>query len=377
MPNFNNELKGLSRSDLELIIGAGPHVPETVKQTASAILLGNLATDTTALLAAMNKRSPALRECIAQLQTLKEYLDSSPLDDLAGEVTTILDTATASLGGRSRGDTGAVPSRLDDSDTHVMVAGSATPASTSSSATPRLHEQPKPEVTITPALIMAADSSNSPEYANSLATAMSDLAVAYAINTPLRVAHFLSQIGHESSFKTRAESGNYKAKRMREVFGCKGGMKNYDATKDDCKIGRLRSKLWTEEARYAGNARNLLSYAYALRMGNGDEASGDGFKYRGRGMVQLTGKTNYSDFTKSHNLKFSHDRQDFVANPDLISTGLKYGIESAFFFWNTRNINEIADRDNIKEVTRKVNGGLNGLSDRKLRLARVRLALGI
>jgi predicted chitinase len=164
---------------------------------------------------------------------------------------------------------------------------------------------------------------------------------------------------------------------MREVFGCKGGMKNYDATKDDCKFGRLRCKLWTEEARYAGNARNLLSYAYALRMGNGDEASGDGFKYRGRGMMQLTGKTNYRDFTKSHNLKLPNDQQDFVANPDLLSTELKYGIESAFFFWNARNINEIADRDNIEEVTRKVNGGLNGLSDRKLRLARVRQALGI
>jgi predicted chitinase len=234
-----------------------------------------------------------------------------------------------------------------------------------------------PNIIITPALIKAADSSNPPDFVNLLASAMSDLAEAYAIKTPLRVAHFLSQIGHESNFKMKAESGNYKAKRMREVFGCKGGMKNYDATKDDCKLGRLRDKLWTEETKYAGNAHNLLSYAYASRLGNGDEASGDGFKYRGRGMVQLTGKTNYSDFTKSHNLKLPGDRQDFVANPELLTTVLKYGVESAFFFWDVRNINEAADRDSIEEVTKLVNGGLNGLSDRKLRVARVRQVLGI
>ena len=398
MPNGSETLEGLPRSDLELIIGAGPRVPESVKQAARAIIIGNLATDTAALLAALERRSQALRQCIADLQTLKAFLDSGPFDDLAGKVSRILDAATASLGGspaagmgrapvgvggvpRGSGapSRGAAPSPRDGTD--IATAGSG-PAATPTPERPAVpppapRGTPARVVTITSALITAADSSNPPDYVDSLASVMSDLAEAYAIDTPLRVAHFLSQIGHESSFRVKAESGSYSAKRMREVFGCKGGMKNYDAARDDCKLGRLRDKLWTEEARYAGNAPNLLSYAYALRMGNGDEASGDGFKYRGRGMMQLTGKTNYSDFTRSHNQKLPADRQDFVANPDLLSTELKYGVESAFFFWDANNINAQADRDDIEAVTTRVNGGLNGLPDRRMRLARVRQVLGI
>ena len=94
MPNGSETLEGLSRSDLELIIGAGPRVPESVKQAARAIIIGNLATDTAALLAALERRSQALRQCIADLQTLKAFLDSGPFDDLAGKVSRILDAAT-------------------------------------------------------------------------------------------------------------------------------------------------------------------------------------------------------------------------------------------------------------------------------------------
>jgi len=232
-------------------------------------------------------------------------------------------------------------------------------------------------VKITPALITAADSSNTADYVNSLAPAMDEMAQAYAINTPLRVAHFLSQIGHESSFKVKAEGGIYTAPRMRAVFGCKGGIKNYNAATDDCNFGRLRDKLWSQESFYAGNARNLLAYVYASRLGNGDEASGDGYNYRGRGMMQLTGKDWYRDFTNSHNLKLPADKQDFVANPDLISTSIKYGVESAFFFWDRNGLNAVADTDNVEAVTTRVNGGLNGLDDRKLRLAKVKKLLGI
>ncbi len=232
-------------------------------------------------------------------------------------------------------------------------------------------------VTITTSLIDAADSSNTADYVASLAPALDALAKAYAIDTPLRVAHFLAQIGHESSFKVKAENGNFTAARMRAVFGCKGGIKNYNATTDDCNLGRLRDKLWSQESFYAGNARNLLSYAYASRLGNGDEASGDGYNYRGRGMMQLTGKDNYRAFTDSHNKKLPADKQDFVANPDLISTVLKYGAESAVFFWNENGLNALADKDDIEAVTTRVNGGLNGLDDRKLRLAKVKKVLGI
>ncbi|HJY84134.1 MAG TPA: lytic enzyme [Candidatus Binatia bacterium] len=230
---------------------------------------------------------------------------------------------------------------------------------------------------ITTALLKAADSTNSDEYYGSIVKMMNQYAEAYAINTALRVAHFLSQIGHESGFRVVEENGNYSAKRMREVFGCRGGSKNYDAAKDECTMGRSREKLWTEETTYARNAKNLLAYVYASRLGNGDEVSGDGYKYRGRGMMQLTGKINYSGFTTSHNQKNPADPRDFVANPDLLITDMQYGIESAFYFWDARNINPIADSDDVTKVTEAVNGGLNGLPDRKARLEKVKRALGI
>ncbi len=235
---------------------------------------------------------------------------------------------------------------------------------------------PNPPPLITPALLLAAEPGIVAAYSNDIAPAMDAYARAYAVNTKLRIAHFLAQMGHESSFKVREEDGVYSAKRMREVFGCKGGMKQYNAATGDCRLGRLRDKLWTQESTYAGNAKNLLSYAYASRNGNGDEASGEGFAYRGRGMVQLTGKSNYALFTKAHNAKNPDDLQDFVRNPDLLSKQLKYGVESAFFFWDNNRLNALADRDDVKAVTIAVNGGENGLPDRMARLARVKKALG-
>lgn len=230
---------------------------------------------------------------------------------------------------------------------------------------------------ITTALLKAADSTNTGEYYDSIVAPMATYAEAYAIDTALRVAHFLSQIGHESGFRVVEENGSYSAKRMREIFGCRGGSGNYDATKDDCKRGRLRDKLWTEDARYAGNPENLLGFVYASRLGNGDEASGDGYTYRGRGMMQLTGKTNYSKFTTSHNAKNPDDPRDFVANPDLLVTNPAYGIESAFFFWDARGLNALADADDVVGVTKAVNGGTIGLPDREKRLKMVKKELGI
>ena len=230
---------------------------------------------------------------------------------------------------------------------------------------------------ITTALLKAADSTNTDEYYDSILEMMNQYCEAYEINTPLRVAHFLSQIGHESKFKIVEENGNYSAKRMREFFGCRGGPRNYNAAQDECTAGRLREKLWTEESKYARNAKNLFSYVYASRLGNGDEASGDGHKYRGRGMMQLTGKTNYSQFTASHNQKNPNDPRDFVANPELLVTDRQYGIESAFYFWDARSLNAIADSDNVRDVTIAINGALNGLADREARLQSVKKALGI
>jgi predicted chitinase len=237
-------------------------------------------------------------------------------------------------------------------------------------------------VTVTAELLLAADASNSLEYYRSIAASLDGFAGAYAINTATRLAHFLAQIGHESSFRAIEENGSYSARRMRELFGCRGGPARYDALRDDCALGadghpaRARPKLWTDAAYYARNPQNLLSYVYALRLGNGDEPSGDGFRYRGRGLIQLTGRSNYRDFSACHNRLNPQDRQDFVANPDLLVSELKYALESAFYFWDARNVNAIADTDNVADVTYAINGGYNGLDDREARLVRIKAAMG-
>ena len=235
---------------------------------------------------------------------------------------------------------------------------------------------------ITVALLRAADNSNNEEYYKTIVDSLNEFAKTYAVNTPLRIAHFLAQIAHESHLRSIEENGKYSAKRMREIFGCKGGKKNYNKATDDSingTIGRLRPKLWDEENKYANNPKNLLSFVYASRssLGNGDEASGDGYTYRGRGMMQLTGKANYSAFTIAHNKKSPNDEQDFVANPDLVFTNKSYGVESAFYFWDSKKLNSIADEDDVEKVTIKVNGGTNGIDDRKAHLLKLKQMLGI
>jgi predicted chitinase len=259
------------------------------------------------------------------------------------------------------------------------------PPGASRSRVPR-SQQPLPQAeaaVVSVALLRVADGSNPDTYYEGIVAALADSARRYRVDTPLRLAHFLAQIGHESSFRATEESGSYSAPRMHEIFGCRGGPSQYDRAEDDCKLGpdgkpaRLRPKLWTEQASYAGNPQRLLSYVYANRLGNGDEASGDGYRYRGRGLVQLTGKANYAAFTEAHNVRDSDDLRDFVAEPDLLLSELKYAIESAFYYWDARTVNALADLDDLEGVTRAVNGGLNGLIDRGARLARIKKALGI
>jgi len=242
---------------------------------------------------------------------------------------------------------------------------------------------PSPQPVVTLALLRAADASNSDAYYAGIVDALNDGARRYAVNTPLRLAHFLAQIGHESGFRALEENGRYSAPRMREIFGCRGGPARYDRALDDCRLDaegrpdRLRPKLWLEADSYAGNPERLLSYVYASRLGNGDEASGEGFRYRGRGLIQLTGKDNYADFTAAHNARNSLDPRDFVAEPELLMSELKYAIESAFYYWDARTVNPLADQDDLDQVTRAINGGLNGLEDRGARLASIKKVLGI
>ena len=163
----------------------------------------------------------------------------------------------------------------------------------------------------------------------------------FQINTPLRLCHFLAQCGHESgNFKAVNENLNYGAKGLLGLF------KKYFPTEAKAK-------------EYERKPEKIANLIYGGRMGNGPEASGEGYKFRGRGYIQLTGKDNYSAFDKVV-------AEDIVANPDLVAT--KYPLLSAAWFWNSRKLNELADKGatdtEVTSITKKVNGGTIGLEDR-------------
>lgn len=162
----------------------------------------------------------------------------------------------------------------------------------------------------------------------------------FSIYTPLRLAHFLSQCGHESwNFTATVENLNYSEEALNRVFG------KYFPD------GLAKS--------YARQGQRIGSRVYANRMGNGDEASGEGFKYRGRGFIQLTGKVNYASFDKLV-------EENIIEQPELVAT--KYPLLSAAWYWNSRNLNAIADLGDsdavVTKITKVVNGGLNGYDDR-------------
>lgn len=163
----------------------------------------------------------------------------------------------------------------------------------------------------------------------------------YNITQPLRLAHFLAQLAHESAdFTAVVENLNYSSDGLLKTFP------KY-----------FKDRVIADQ--YARNPQKIGSRVYANRMGNGDEASGDGFKYRGRGYLQLTGKSNYKAFS-------AFIGQDCVADPTLVAN--KYPMDSAVWFFDVNKIWDICDKgageDVVKAVTRKVNGGLNGLADR-------------
>lgn len=161
----------------------------------------------------------------------------------------------------------------------------------------------------------------------------------FGIDTPLRKAHFLSQLAHESGgLKYSQENLNYSAKGLRSVFG-----KHF--------------KTIELAQAYARQPEKIANRVYANRMGNGSEASGDGWKYRGRGLIQLTGKFMYESFAKAHGV-------DCVNNPDLLLDS-EIALTSACWYWKKRKINTYADNDDIHMVTKRVNGGQNGILDRQ------------
>jgi putative chitinase len=169
-----------------------------------------------------------------------------------------------------------------------------------------------------------------------------DTAARFGITNTLRLAHFLAQCGHESGgFRAVQENLNYGAKGLLTIF------KKYFKTIEKAKA-------------YERKPEKIANLVYGNRMGNGSEASGDGWKHRGRGYIQLTGKDNYEAFDATV-------PEDIMANPDLVAT--KYALASAGFFFKKNNLWSICDRgsspDVVTSVTKRVNGGTIGLADRQ------------
>lgn len=159
----------------------------------------------------------------------------------------------------------------------------------------------------------------------------------YAINTPKREAAFLANLLHETAGLTVfIENLNYSKEGLLKVFP-----KYFDVN---------------QATEYARKPQKIASRVYANRMGNGIEALGDGWKYRGRGGFQVTGKDNYKLLSKSVGV-------DFVANPDDLLKN-DYIMLSAGWFWNANNLNRLADVGNIGSVNKRINGGLNGSAER-------------
>jgi putative chitinase len=160
----------------------------------------------------------------------------------------------------------------------------------------------------------------------------------YEINTPQRISMFLAQVGHESGgLRARKENLNYRAETLLKVFP------KY-----------FRGKNPNDYAKQPAKIANLV---YANRMGNGSVESGDGYRYCGRGLIQLTGKSNYQAFASDMNMDLA-EATEWLENEE----GAAW---SAGWFWDSRELNQWADKGDILTVTKKINGGTIGLEDRK------------
>jgi putative chitinase len=169
--------------------------------------------------------------------------------------------------------------------------------------------------------------------------ALTDILPEYEITTPQRVAAFLAQCAHESGgFVFLKENLNYKAASLRRVF----------------------PKYFSDDAtaaQYAGKGEMIANRVYANRMGNGPEESGDGFRYCGRGLIQLTGKNNYTFFAGSLDIPVE-EASEYLQT-------FEGAVQSACFFWEQSKLNQYADSGDILTMTKRINGGTIGLEDRQ------------
>lgn len=174
----------------------------------------------------------------------------------------------------------------------------------------------------------------------------------FSLNTPLRMCMYLAQVLHESNYlRSSSENLNYSAEGLVKTW----------------------PNRFTREkaAAYARQPQKIANCVYANRMGNGDEASGDGWKYRGRGYIMLTGKEQYIKFSN-----YDLCDKDVVADPDAVS---RYYLNqlASLWYWEKHNLNAIADTGNVEKATKVINGGNNGLANRKLLYRRFCREFGI
>jgi len=172
----------------------------------------------------------------------------------------------------------------------------------------------------------------------------------YDISTPARQASFIGQCSHESgNFRILEENLHYSATALMRVWPSR--FPNLEVANQ-----------------FAGNAEKIANKVYAGRMGNGDEESGDGWKYHGRGLIQLTGKDNYANCGSSLSV-------DLLGNPDMLLDP-KYAALSAGWFWGKKGLNSLADSQDYDTMTKRINGGIIGLSDRKEKITKALQVLG-
>jgi putative chitinase len=173
----------------------------------------------------------------------------------------------------------------------------------------------------------------------------------YEINTPERVAAWLAQTAHESGyFKFLKENLNYRAASLQKVF------KKYFPTEEMAKA-------------YEKQPEKIANRVYANRMGNGDEASGDGFRYLGRGLIQLTGKNNYTFFAASIDTPLEEI-------PEYLQT-FEGAVQSACWFWEQNNLNKFADSRDIVTMSKRINGGTIGMEDRLMKYEKCLKMFGV
>jgi putative chitinase len=192
--------------------------------------------------------------------------------------------------------------------------------------------------TITSDQLLKIFNKTNPTIVNSYVEPMNKTFSRYIIDTPRRISMFLAQVGHESGGLTAIQENlNYSADRLSVVFP--------KYFKD------------VDPSAYARNPEKIANRVYASRMGNGPESSGDGYRYRGRGLIQLTGKSNYERFAKSMLMPLDQAVQ-YLTTPEGACM-------SAGWFWDVNNLNELSDDGDVIGCTRKINGGTNGLEDRQ------------